>query len=48
MFPKVVIAARISRSGDATVQSGDLQVVSAAIDVQRKEPVELVIDSVVP
>jgi len=48
MFPKVVIAARISRSGDATVQSGDLQVVSPAIDVQRKEPVELVIDSVVP
>jgi hypothetical protein len=29
-------------------QSGDLQVLSSAIDVNRKEPVDLVIDSVVP
>ncbi|MBL0164069.1 MAG: c-type cytochrome biogenesis protein CcmI [Xanthomonadales bacterium] len=48
MFPKVVIGARISKSGDAGAQSGDLQVLSAAIDVNRKEPVDLVIDSVVP
>ena len=48
MFPKVVIGARISLSGDATPKAGDLQVLSSAIDVTRKEPVELVIDSVVP
>ena len=48
MFPKVVIGARISLSGDATPQPGDLQVLSPTIDVMRKEPVELVIDSVVP
>ena len=48
MFPKVVIGARVSSSGNAMAQPGDLQVLSAAIDVNRKEPVELVIDSVVP
>ena len=48
MFPKVVIGARVSSSGNAMAQPGDLQVLSSAIDVNRKEPVELVIDSVVP
>jgi cytochrome c-type biogenesis protein CcmH len=48
MFPKVIIGARISGSGNALAQSGDLQVLSSAIDVNRKDPVDLVIDSVVP
>jgi cytochrome c-type biogenesis protein CcmH len=48
MFPKVIIGARISGSGNALAQSGDLQVLSTGIDVNRKDPVDLVIDSVVP
>ena len=48
MFPNVVIGARISKSGNATAQAGDLQIVTGAIDVNRKEPLDLVIDSVVP
>lgn len=48
MFPKVVIGARISASGNAMAQSGDLQVLTQGIDVARKEPIELVINSVVP
>ena len=48
MFPKVVIGARISDSGNALPQSGDLQVLSPAIDVKRKEPIDLIINSVVP
>lgn len=48
MFPKVVIGARITKSGDASAQSGDLQVMTGAIDVNRKEAIDLVIDSVVP
>lgn len=48
MFPKVVIGARISKSGNATAQAGDLQVLTGATDVNRKEPIDLVIDSVVP
>jgi cytochrome c-type biogenesis protein CcmH len=48
MFPKVIIGARVSGSGNALAQSGDLQVLSSAIDVNRKDPVDLVIDSVVP
>ncbi len=48
MFPKVVIGARITKSGDAAARSGDLQVMTAAIDVNRKEVIDLVIDSVVP
>ncbi len=48
MFPKVVIGARISDSGNAMPQSGDLQVLTSAIDSSRKEPIDLVINSVVP
>lgn len=48
MFPKVVIGARISKSGNALPQSGDLQTLSLPVDVHRREPVELVIDQVVP
>lgn len=48
MFPKVVVGARVSRSGNALAQSGDLQVLANGIDIARKQPLDLVIDSVVP
>ena len=48
MFPKLVVGARISKSGNAKAQSGDLQVLASGIDVNRKEPIDLVINSVVP
>ncbi len=48
MFPQVVVGARISRSGNAIAQSGDLQTLSAPIDVHSEEPVVLTIDEVVP
>jgi cytochrome c-type biogenesis protein CcmH len=47
-FPQVVVGARVSKSGNAMAQSGDLQVLSASIDVRRAEPVALSIDQVVP
>lgn len=47
MFPKVVIGARISASGNAMAQPGDLQVLTDGIDVNRREPLPLVINSVV-
>jgi len=48
MFPQVVVGARISRSGNALPQSGDLQALSAPVDVHRKDPVALTIDQQVP
>ncbi|MEP7044876.1 MAG: tetratricopeptide repeat protein, partial [Dokdonella sp.] len=48
MFPQVIVGARISKSGNALPQSGDLQTLSKALDVRRSEPVDLKIDSVVP
>ncbi|HEY0230517.1 MAG TPA: c-type cytochrome biogenesis protein CcmI [Dokdonella sp.] len=48
MFPQVVVGARVSKSGNALPQSGDLQTLSAPLDVHRSEPIELKIDSVVP
>jgi cytochrome c-type biogenesis protein CcmH len=48
MFPQVIIGARISKSGNALAQSGDLQVLSEPVDVARKQPLDLVINSVVP
>ncbi len=47
-FGQVVVGARVSRSGNATPQSGDLQTASAPVDVKRKEPIALTIDQVVP
>jgi cytochrome c-type biogenesis protein CcmH len=47
-FPQVVIGARISASGNAKAQSGDLQAISAPLDVKSTAPVVLVIDQVVP
>ncbi len=48
MFAQVIVGARVSKSGNALPQSGDLQTVSAPLDVHRSEPIELKIDSVVP
>ena len=48
MFPQVVVGARISKSGNALPGSGDLQTLSAPIDVHRSEPIELTIDQQVP
>ena len=47
-FPQVVIGARVSKSGNALAQSGDLQTLSPPIPVTRTEPIELTIDQVVP
>jgi cytochrome c-type biogenesis protein CcmH len=45
-FPKVVVTARISRSGQPTAQAGDLQGASAPVSNDAKD-VAVVIDSVV-
>jgi cytochrome c-type biogenesis protein CcmH len=46
-FPEVVVAARISKSGNAISQSGDLQGASAPVKVGAKG-LSITIDSVVP
>ena len=46
-FSEVVVGARISKTGDAIPQSGDMQVLSDAVSVGA-EGVNLVIDSIVP
>ena len=47
-MPQVVVGARISRSGQAIAQSGDLETLSAPMSNLSTEPVTLRIDSVVP
>jgi cytochrome c-type biogenesis protein CcmH len=47
-FPEVLVAARISHSGDAMVRSGDLRGMSGLVDVAAGEPVEITIDQKVP
>jgi cytochrome c-type biogenesis protein CcmH len=47
-FPQVVVGARVSKSGNAMPQSGDLQVLSPPIAVTTTTPIRLTIDSVVP
>jgi cytochrome c-type biogenesis protein CcmH len=46
-FPRVVVGARVSKSGNATPQPGDLQGASAAVANDAGE-VRVVIDKVVP
>jgi len=46
-FPQVVVMARVSRSGNAMPQSGDLQGSSRAVAVGSKVP-EIMIDQVIP
>lgn len=47
-FPQIIVGARISKSGQAIAQSGDLQALSAPMANSRHGPVELTIDQVVP
>ena len=47
-FPQVIVGARISKSGNAIAQSGDLQTLSAPLPTTRTEPLALTIDQVVP
>lgn len=47
-FERVVIGARVSKSGDAAAQSGDFEVRSAALNWREQGEVALTIDSVVP
>jgi cytochrome c-type biogenesis protein CcmI len=43
-FQKIVLGARISKSGNAMAERGDLQTLSAAITTTQTEPVQLTID----
>lgn len=47
-FPQVIVGARISKSGNAIAQSGDLQVVSQPLPVTTSTPIDLTISQVVP
>ncbi len=47
-MPQVVIGARVSKSGQATPQSGDFETVSAPMSNRTAEPQSLRIDRVVP
>jgi cytochrome c-type biogenesis protein CcmI len=43
-FPQIVVGARISKSGKAIPQRGDLQTLSASTTTAQTEPVQLIID----
>ena len=43
-FPQIVVGARISKSGNAAPQSGDLQTLSASTTTARAQPVQLIIN----
>jgi len=47
-FPQIIIGARISKSGNAIAQSGDLQTISKPLAVTTTAPVALTIDQTVP
>ena len=47
-FSQVIIGARVSKSGNAIAQSGDMQTLSQPLDVNSTAPVALTIDQVVP
>ena len=47
-FEQVLVGARISRSGSATVSSGDLKGEVAPVTVAQGDIVKLVIDTVIP
>ena len=47
-FAQIVVGARISKSGQAIAQSGDLQTLSTPLPNTRSDPVMLTIDQVVP
>jgi cytochrome c-type biogenesis protein CcmH len=47
-FNQVVVVARVSKSGNASAASGDLQGKSAVIDPREKPVINLLIDTKVP
>jgi cytochrome c-type biogenesis protein CcmH len=47
-FPQVIIGARVSKSGNAVAQSGDLQTLTAPLAVSTSTPIKLTIDQIVP
>jgi len=47
-FPQVIVGARVSKSGNAVAQSGDLQTVTPPLSVSTATPIKLTIDHVVP
>jgi cytochrome c-type biogenesis protein CcmH len=47
-FSQVIIGARVSKSGNAIAQSGDLQTLSQPLAVTSTAPIKLTIDQVVP
>ncbi|MCO6411271.1 MAG: c-type cytochrome biogenesis protein CcmI [Thiogranum sp.] len=47
-FDQVAVGARVSRSGNAMAQSGDLEGLTSPVQVARGEAVEVVIDAAVP
>ena len=47
-FPQVIVGARVSKSGNAIAQSGDLQTVSKPLAVTSTAPISLTIDQTVP
>jgi len=47
-FEQVVVGARVSMTGNAIAQSGDIQGVSGAISSASKQPISIIINSVVP
>jgi cytochrome c-type biogenesis protein CcmH len=47
-FPEVVVGARVSKSGNAMPQSGDLQTLTPPLASSRAEPIALTIDQIVP
>ena len=46
-FSQIVLGARVSKSGNATAQRGDLQTLSSAISSAQADPVQLTINRVV-
>ena len=47
-FDEVIVGARISRSGDAIPQAGDLTGTNVTVDLGKDEPVNIVIDQKIP
>ncbi len=45
--PEVIVSARISKTGDAMPQAGDLQGVSSILSVTTTDPIALVIDTII-
>lgn len=47
-FSRIVVGARVSKSGNAIAESGDVQTLSPPIDVHQREPIVLTLDEVIP